>query len=113
MSNKRICKVLLNDVMYFESRSRMINIFFADGSSRGFYGKLNEIEGEILANRKQFLRVHQSYLINCDFIREATLANVTLSAIGKDTVLTISRERQKDVRSKLYRMTSGKIRLEN
>ena len=113
MSNKRICKVLLNDVVYFESRSRMVNIFFVDGSSRNFYGKLNEIEEEILVNSKQFLRVHQSYLINCDFVREATLTNVTLSANDKDTVLKISRERQKYVRTKLFRVLEAKLRIDD
>ena len=111
--NKRVCKVLLNDVVYFESRNRMINIFFADGSSSSFYGKLNEIEDDIVDSNSQFLRIHQSYLINCNFVREAISNNVTLTSAAQKTVLKISRERQSDVRSKLYRIAGEKIQLDD
>ena len=113
-ANKRVCKVLLNDVMYFESKTRMIHIFFADGSSKEFYGKLNEIEKDILASSSKFLRIHQSYFINCDYVKEATSGTVTLDdGLGEKTVLKISRERQKDVRAKLFRVLGEGIRIDD
>ena len=105
--NKRICKVLLNDVMYFESQNRKINIVLGDGSSREFYDRLNEVEEEVLASSSQFLRIHQSYLINCNYIREATQADMTLrNGLGDEIILKVSRERQRNINAKLPHLFS-------
>lgn len=66
--NKKIQKVPLKDVVYFESRNRVVHIFFQDRSTAYFYGKLNNVEKELANSRKYFLRIHQSFLVNYDYI---------------------------------------------
>lgn len=53
----------LNSILYFASNDRKIGAFFADGSQEiWFYGKLNELEQNL--QKFNFVRCHQSYLIN-------------------------------------------------
>ena len=62
-------KVLLKDILYFRSKLRQVEIVCEDNSHL-IYQKLNEIERELAAeNQKQFLRIHQSYLVNYNHIR--------------------------------------------
>lgn len=62
-------KVLLKDILYFKSSLRQVEIVCEEGSYL-IYRKLNEIEQELAAeNQKQFLRIHQSYLVNYNHIR--------------------------------------------
>lgn len=41
--NKKVYKIHLEDIIYFESRNRVITVFLSDGSTEVFYGKLNDV----------------------------------------------------------------------
>ena len=56
-------KVLIRDILYFESSRRKIHIV-TEKESFELYGKLNEIEESLKASKSAFLRVHQSFLVN-------------------------------------------------
>ena len=72
-------KVRISDIMYFESEKRSIIIHTIDGLHR-FLGKLDKIEIYLQQNiNLDFLRIHQSYLINPSYIRTFTHTNITLS----------------------------------
>ena len=61
-----------------------------------FYGKMNDVEKQ-LAGHLNFIRIHQSFLVNFAYIKRITFETVTMMD-GK--VLKISKERQKRVREK-------------
>ena len=60
--------VNLNDIMYIESDKHAICVHLMDGTDIDTTGKLGEIEKMI--NEDRFLRCHQSYLVNMDYIQD-------------------------------------------
>ena len=106
--NKEIRKVPLKDVVYFESRNRVVHIFLCNGHSEYFYGKLNNVEKELVASRKYFMRIHQSFLVNYDYIKKMNFFNVTVYIGDNEIELKISEDRQKEVRRQLCEITGGK-----
>lgn len=107
--NKEIRKVAVRDVVYFESRNRVVHIFMADGSEERFYGRLNAIEKELSEGHHEFLRIHQSFLVNYSYIEKMNFSVVTvIFGNGKRTALKISEDREKAVRSRLCGMAGRK-----
>ncbi len=47
-----------------------------DGAGK-FYGKLNNIEKQLVDSKIPFLRIHQSYLVNYRFICKIIFSHVT------------------------------------
>lgn len=110
--NREIRKVPLKDVVYFESRNRVVHIFLRDGSTAHFYGKLSAVEKELADSRRYFLRIHQSFLVNYDYITKMNFFNITISMNGKEIELKISEDRQKEVCRHLCTMAAGKAVIE-
>ncbi len=110
--NREIRKVPLKDVVYFESRNRVVHIFLWDGSTAHFYGKLSTVEKELANSRRYFLRIHQSFLVNYDYITKMNFFNIAISMNGKEIELKISEDRQKEVRRQLCTMAAGKAVIE-
>lgn len=110
--NRQIQKVPLKDVVYFESRNRVVYIFLRDGSTAYFYGKLSAVEKELADSRRYFLRIHQSFLVNYDYITKMNFSNITISMNRKEIELKISEDRQKEVRRQLCTMAVGKAVIE-
>ena len=102
--NKAYIKVPLNQIYYFESDNRLIYLHTISDEKKSadekgdyrFYGKINDVEKQLSAYVR-FIRIHQSYLVNFDYIQRMTFESVTMMN-GK--VLKISKERQKEVREK-------------
>lgn len=82
--------VLLKDIYYIESQKRVINIHFFNGFSTYYY-KLDEVEKKL---KKNFLRTHQSYIVNLDKVKNLVEDGLLLYG---GTVVPISRSRYKDV----------------
>lgn len=59
----------INDIMYVESDKRVLNIHLKDSRVIQTTEKLSELEKTI--NSKRFIRCHQSYLVNMDYIKDA------------------------------------------
>jgi Response regulator of the LytR/AlgR family len=110
--NKEIRKVPVKDIVYFESNNRIVNIHFKDGTYEYFYGKLNNVEKELAASRQYFLRIHQSFLVNYDYVKKMNFFNMTISFMNKELDLKISEDRQKDVRQQLCKIAGGKAVIE-
>ncbi len=107
--NKEIRKVALRDVVYFESRNRVIHIFMADGSTERFYGRLNAVEKELSEGHQEFLRIHQSFLVNYSYIEKMNFSAVmVLMGDGKGISLKISEDREKTVRARLCSIAGRK-----
>lgn len=107
---KEIHKVPLKEIHYFESHNRIIYIHTDNGSVEQFYGRLQQVEQELSKGYTQFLRIHQSYLVNYEYIYKMNFASVILkNTAGKKFTLRISEDRQKDVRIRLYQMMHRKL----
>ena len=102
----------VRDIVYFESNNRIVYIHLKDGSDEHFYGKLNNVEKELVASRQYFLRIHQSFLVNYDYVKKMNFSNITISFMGKEIELKISEDRQKDVRQQLCKIAGGKAVIE-
>lgn len=64
-----IAQIPFNEILYIDSDNNKCILHRKDGRTYTIYKKLNEIEEELTAS--QFLRCHQSYLVNMDYIERA------------------------------------------
>ncbi len=110
--NKEIKRVPLKDIVYFESRNRVVYIYMKAGNTEHFYGKLNEVENELADSREYFLRIHQSFFVNYSYIKKMNFFYVTVNFSGRDIELKISEDRQKEIRRKLCEIAGGKAVIE-
>lgn len=76
--NGILYRVNLNDVVYFESKHRVINIYCSDGTVRQFYEKLDNVEKDIDKIYPCFLRVNKSYFANFNYITRASGTTVMI-----------------------------------
>lgn len=114
--NKEFIKVPLGKIYYFESRNRVIYIHVAkDITSQNekssqteyrFYGKMNDVEKQLLESNVRFIRIHQSFLVNFDYIKSMNFASITMSS---GTILQISEDRQKNVRTQFCTMAGMEV----
>lgn len=98
--NKEIIKLYFNDIIYFESKNRLIFIF-TNLKVYKFYGKLNDIEEQVRKSNKSFLRIHQSYLVNYDYIKIIRYHSVVMK---NEIELQISEDRKKLIRNSLMQI---------
>ncbi len=110
--NKEIRKRSVKDIVYFESNNRIVYIHLKDGTNEYFYGKLKNVEKELAASRQYFLRIHQSFLVNYDYIIKMNFFNITINYARKKMELKISEDRQKEVRRQLCKIAGGKAVIE-
>ncbi len=68
-SRSNIIHIPLQEILYIESRNNKCVLHRKNGGECTVYKKLNEIEAELSA--PHFLRCHQSYLVNMDYIKSA------------------------------------------
>lgn len=98
---KNYYKLLVNDIVYFESDKRMIHIHLADGTINTFYDKLNAIEDKMKQRKADFWRIHRSLLINAKYIKQKAYDYVVLA---NGTVFFISEDRRKDINAQYAKM---------
>ena len=97
-------RIMYKDILYFQSTGRKINIVMKK-EIRTFYGKLNEIEKRIPEN--VFLRIHKSYLVNKNYVKEFTYEWVKM--LNGD-VLNISKINRADVRRKILESAADEFK---
>lgn len=110
--NKELTKIPLGRISYFESCNRVIYVHetravgaeYAEQKEikHKLYGKMNDVERQLSASNVRFLRIHQSYLVNFDYIKSMNFTKVIML---DGTVLQISEDRQKNVRAQFCAMT--------
>ena len=89
-----LIKPLYKDILYFSSQNKKVHLVLKDGQKE-FNGKLKEIAKKIPGN---FIQIHQSYLINFDYIEECSYESVKMK--NGDTI-PISQPYRKSVRTQL------------
>lgn len=97
---RTIYKIPFDRIAYFESRGRVVVIHLAgtehpEAAIDRFYGKMNDLEKQVASVNNRFLRIHQSFLVNFDYIKSIAFASVVMLN-GKE--LQISEDRQKSVK---------------
>ncbi len=98
--NKQQYREFYGEILYFESKGRKIHIHTKRGTHE-FYGKLNEIEE---AAPNDFIRIHQSYLVNNTYVKKWTYEEAYLA---NGTKLSISQLYRKSARMKLLCQNTG------
>lgn len=91
-------KVLLKEVIYFESKGRMTEIVCESGRYR-LYKNLEAIEEELRGQKMRFVRTHKSYLVSYWRISRFSADIVELM---DGICLPVSRSRKKEVEVNLY-----------
>lgn len=72
VNNKVHYQLAISKIRYFESDKRKIILYSIDDSddTYAFYRKLDDVEKEINASKNRFIRVHKSFLLNPNYIKE-------------------------------------------
>lgn len=93
-SKKEYYQISLQDIMYFESERRIINIHMKDGTILSYYDTINNIENKLQETKAEFLRIHQSILVNSRYIFRKAFDHVELT---DNKILTVSEDRRKNL----------------
>lgn len=91
--NKSFYKISYQDIVFFESQKRTFLVHTENNINR-FYGRLNDVEKQIKNEDLNFLRIHQSFLVNYKYIYEISYDEVKLT---NGMILSISEDRRKKV----------------
>lgn len=102
--NREYFRVKIKNIIYFESNKRSIFIHCQDGTVLSYYGKLNDVENFFMKEDYNFIRAHQSFLVNYSYIYGY---HTNYFELLDGTKLRISEDRQKDVK-KIYSKLIGK-----
>lgn len=113
----KICfKLPLDKIIYFSSCNRVITIHVAENiqpepaeyndEETKFYGKMNDLEKQLAERGARFIRIHQSFLVNFDYIKSMGSKEVIML---DGTLLQISEDRHKLVRARFRMMTGAEI----
>ena len=77
----KIFNIEVEKIRYIESNKRVV-IIYEEDLKRRIYGKLNEIEEMLPSN---FVRCHQSYIVNLEHVRELNTHEFVLHTRRKST----------------------------
>jgi len=91
--NKVTYRVSIDEILYFQSDRRVTYIITENGSNK-CYGKLNDIEKNLIKSNIHFLRTHQSFLVNPKYVFRYVYHSIELI---DGTILAISENRRKRV----------------
>lgn len=75
-TSSSVKNIPLSDILYFESNKRLLNIH-TKNEVLSFYEKLDNVENEL--KEKDFIRTHQSYLVNALKIKSVSKDMVELT----------------------------------
>lgn len=87
----------LNEVLYFESRHRII-VLHAERENYEFYDKLDNVQNATDGITDAFARPNKSCYVNLNKIEKHTSSNITI----KNEVIPISRKYAKEFMSKIF-----------
>ncbi|MDD6799079.1 MAG: LytTR family DNA-binding domain-containing protein [Firmicutes bacterium] len=86
----KIVYIPLNEIVYVESNNTKCILHRTENREYHVYKKLTEIETEL--NDPRFLRCHQSYIVNMNYVREAN--DVLLLQNGEEVLIRMKSKRE-------------------
>ena len=99
----RIVYIPINEIVFVESDNMKCILHRTENRDYVLYKKLTQIEAEL--NDKRFLRCHQSYLVNMNYIREAN--DVFVLQNGKEVL--IRQKSKKEIHQKFLEYKGKKV----
>jgi len=99
----KINNIRYSDIVYIESKNTAIIIYTANEECYKIYDKLNNIENRL--DNKRFLRCHQSYIINMDYVSSV---DTEFKTKMDDSVL-IRKRSLKEIKDKYYKYVIEKM----
>lgn len=102
----KIKRIAFHEIVYFESHGRKIIVYLQNGEIESFNGKISNIESEINVKELSFIRVHQSFLVNFEYITNRTRMEITVASGDK---IPISKDRQKHFLTQYTKYLKGEI----
>lgn len=101
-ANRREVNILFNDIVYIESSNTTIYVHTKDEVYRT-YGKLGDFETQL--TNENFLRCHQSYIINLNFVKECKDEFV----MEGGQIVPMRQKERKQIRSKFVEYTGRPV----
>jgi DNA-binding LytR/AlgR family response regulator len=100
--NSKENEIIINgkEIIYFEIYDKKIKIIT---TKKSYYinGSLNQIEEKV--NEINFMRIHKSYIVNCDFIKNINSKGVNIyGKEGEQITLPIARGKTKIIKQKFH-----------
>ena len=92
--NKVVYQLPIKNIMYFKSKRRTIEIHMINDVVKIYYGKLDETQKILGKSDNEFWRIHQSFLVNADYVYRKAYDYVELIN-GK--ILSISPDCKKEL----------------
>jgi DNA-binding LytR/AlgR family response regulator len=89
-------RIYCRDILYIESRDKIILFHMMDNTTLQCYAKLGEIMKQLPG--ELFIRCHQSFVVNIYHITEATENQYCI----RDSVISISKKYQKEAKDKYF-----------
>lgn len=75
---KEFYRILIDKIIYIQSRERTINIVCVDGKEYKYYDKLSNVECTLRNKRKKFIRINRSVCVNMDYVTKVTSDKVNM-----------------------------------
>ena len=97
-------KIILNDVMFFEGYSKHTKVHFKDGEIIQYNNNIKEIE--TFLPEKDFVRTHQSFIVNMNHIKKYSRSEVCFDF---EKTVPISRSYVASAREKITCFLGGMI----
>lgn len=96
--NRVPLNIPLNRIQYFENKLHRVSIIMSDNETITVNLKLSQIQ-EMLAEKTAFLRCHQSYIVNLDYVNKME----DVCFYMKDAqIIPVSRNYYKECKNKYY-----------
>ena len=96
-------QISLSEIVYFSSTARKVTLHTMRETAE-FYDSLEFIYQKVKA--KQFLYVHKSFIVNCQYIKKMEYEKVTLI---DGTVIPISQSRRAAIRRQFLQIKTGEM----
>ncbi|WP_310604328.1 LytR/AlgR family response regulator transcription factor [Anaerosporobacter sp.] len=103
--NKIHYKLQIKDIIYFQSDKRVTYIITVNGE-RKCYEKLNDIEAKLKEASVNFMRTHQSFLVNTEYIEKYMYDSMILT---DGSSISISIKRRKEVNKQYCSYMGDKV----
>ncbi|MFI3213248.1 MAG: LytTR family DNA-binding domain-containing protein [Eubacteriales bacterium] len=94
-------KILISDIMYFESMQRQTYICLSNGSQKRCYLKLNDVEKQLVDSGRFFYRITQSLLVNPTYVYAYMHDRIVLKNGDEMQIAVNKREKVKELFCKI------------
>lgn len=103
--DSNICKILISDILYFESSRRVVNIVTKSGIVT-YYDRLDMVETNIRQKNCYFIRIHKSYLVNIEQVAQYDYSKLYLY---NEQSLPISENKRGEIKDEYMSYIDGMV----